>query len=59
MINFFKEGVQVPNSNLMRNANTLLVKGEAKINPEGEFSWLVQVITKTKTTLNLRNNFFF
>lgn len=40
VINFSKEAVQASNSNLMRNANALLVKGEAKVNPEDEFSWV-------------------
>ena len=39
-MNFFKDAVQVSNSNLMRNKNALLVNGEAKLNPEDEFSWI-------------------
>ena len=38
-LNFFKDAAQVSNSNLVENANTLLTKGSAKINPEQEISW--------------------
>ena len=32
--NFFKDAVQVSNSNLVQNANTLLTSGNAKTNPD-------------------------
>ena len=34
-MNFFKDAAQVSNSNLVRNANTLLLCGGAKINADG------------------------
>ena len=39
-INVFKDAVQVSNSNLMRNTNTLLASGNAKINPDPELRWI-------------------
>ena len=38
VINFFKDVVQISNSNLKRNVNTLLAKGEAKIS--SDFAWI-------------------
>ena len=40
VINFFKDAVQVSNSNLVRNANTLLTSSNAKINPDQEIRWI-------------------
>ena len=40
IVNFFKDAVQVSNSNLVRNANTLLTSGNAKINPDEQISWI-------------------
>ena len=40
VINFFKDVVQVSNSNLVLNANTLLTSGNAKINPDQEIRWI-------------------
>ena len=40
IVNFFKDAVQVSNSNLVRNANTLLTSGNAKINPDQEIWWI-------------------
>ena len=37
VVNFFKDVIQIFNSNLKRNANTLLDKGEAKIS--SDFAW--------------------
>lgn len=37
VINFFKDAIEVSNSNLKENVNTLLAKGDAKISDE--FSW--------------------
>ena len=37
VVNFFKDAIQISNSNLKRNANTLLAKGEAKIS--SDFAW--------------------
>ena len=37
-VKFFKDAVQVSNSNLVRNVKTLLTSGNAKINPEKEIS---------------------
>ena len=31
VVNFFKEAIEVSNSNLIRNANTLLLKGDTKL----------------------------
>ena len=39
-VKFFKDAVQVSNSNLVRNAKTLWTSGNAKINPEKEISWI-------------------
>ena len=40
VLNFFKDTAQVSNSNLVQNANTLLTKGSAEINPDQEISWI-------------------
>ena len=40
VINFFKDAVQVSNSNLVRNTNTLLTSDNAKINPDQEIRWI-------------------
>ena len=40
VINFFKDAVQVSNSNLVRNTNTLLTSANAKINPDHKLSWI-------------------
>ena len=47
VVNFFKEAIEVSNSNLIRKANTLLPKGDTKI-PDG-FNW----INKTRAGTNL------
>ena len=39
-MNFLKDVVQVSNCNLVRNANTLLTSGNAKINPDEQISWI-------------------
>ena len=38
VVNFFKDAVQVSNSNLVRNANTLLTSGNVEINPDKQKS---------------------
>ena len=40
IINFSKDAVQVSNSNLVQNANTLLTSGNTKTNPDQELSWI-------------------
>ena len=40
VVNFLKDVVQVSNCNLVRNANTLLTSGNAKINPDEQISWI-------------------
>ena len=42
VINFFKDAVQVSNSNLVRNTNTLLTSANAKINLDQEISWIAK-----------------
>ena len=37
VVTLFKDAIQISNSNLKRNANTLLAKGEAKIS--SNFAW--------------------
>ena len=42
VMNFFKDAVPVSNSNLVRNANTLLTSSNAKINPDEQISWIAK-----------------
>ena len=60
IVNFFKDAVQVSNSNLVRNANTLLTSGNAKINPDEQISWIGKSGKQEQDIdLNLRINFLF
>ena len=41
--NFLKHVAEMSNSNVIRNANSLMAKNEAKIDTEVEFSWVSDV----------------
>ena len=49
VVNFFKEAIEVSNSNLIRNANTLLLKGDTKI--ADDFNWINQNKSQDKFKL--------
>ena len=49
VVNFFKEAIEVPNSNLIRNANTLLLKEDTRI--ADDFNWINQNKCKDKFKL--------
>ena len=59
VLKFFKDAVHVSNSNLVRNANNLLALGNAKINSEGQLSWIGNLANVNRTDSNLRINFLF
>ena len=40
VVDFFRDAVQVSRSNLVRNGNTLLTSGNAKINPDEQINWI-------------------
>ena len=46
------------NSNLIRNANSLMTKNEAKIDTEVEFSWVSDVHPQNQTKFKLGYTFF-
>ena len=46
------------NSNLIRNANSLMTKNEAKIDTEVEFSWVSDVQPQNQTKFKLGYSFF-
>ena len=46
------------NSNLIRNANSLMAKNEGKIDTEVEFSWVSDVHPQNQTKFKLRYSFF-
>ena len=47
--NFLKHVAEMSNSNLIRNANSLMAKNEAKIDTKVEFGWVSDVHPQNKT----------
>ena len=39
VVNVFKDAARVSDSNLVRNANTLLMTGDTKVNADGVINW--------------------
>ena len=51
--NYLKHVAEISNSNLIRNKNSLMAKGEVKIDPDVEFSWIGKIYPQNQTVFKL------
>ena len=51
--NYLKHIAEISNSNLMWNANSLMAKGEDKIDPDVECSWIGEIQPQNQTKFKL------
>ena len=51
--NHLKHIAEISNSNLIRNANSLMAKGEVKIDPDVKFSWIGEIHPQNHTKFKL------
>ena len=53
VLSYFKHIAEISNSNLIRNANSLIAKNEVKIDPDVEFSWIGEIHPQNQTKFKL------
>ena len=53
VLQFMRHITEISNSNLIRNANTLMTKSEKKVDTEVEFSWISDSHPQSQTKFKL------
>ena len=56
--NYLKHITEISNSNLIRNTNSIMAKGEVKLDPNVDFSWIGEIHPQNQTNLSWDMNFF-
>ena len=51
--NYLKYIAEISNSNLIQNTNSLMAKGEVKIDPDVDFSWTGEIHPQSQTKFNV------
>ena len=51
--NYLKYIAEISNSNLIQNTNSLMAKGEVKIDPHVDFSWIGEIHPQSQTKFNV------